>query len=105
MLCCRHDRFGTLKATCYHEVNPLTKTAIAAEVKYSLSMKETGVTIGAQHAIFPQTLVKARFDTSGNAGAVIQQGFWQRFFITMAGEVDFGDQTTHPKVGVSMALK
>ncbi|XP_061346662.1 mitochondrial outer membrane protein porin 1-like [Gastrolobium bilobum] len=99
-----HDRFDTLKASCYHEVNPLTKTAIAAEVKHSLSMKETGVTIGAQHAFFPQTVVKARLDTSGKVGALIQQGFWQRFFVTMAGEMDFGTNEL-PKVGVSMALR
>lgn len=102
---CRHDSFDTLKATCYHEVNPLTKTAIAAEMKYSLSLQETGVTIGAQHAFFPQTLVKARFDTSGKAGALIQQGLWQKFFMTMTGEMDFGAINKVPKFGISMALR
>ncbi|KAJ1378446.1 Porin domain superfamily [Sesbania bispinosa] len=53
-----HDMFDTLKATCYHEVNPLTKTAIAAEVKHSLSLNETGVTIGAQHAFFSTNIGK-----------------------------------------------
>ncbi|KAK7265770.1 hypothetical protein RJT34_33393 [Clitoria ternatea] len=102
-----HDRFDTLKASCYHEVNPLTKTAIAAELKHSLSVKETGLTIGAQHSFFPQTLVKARLDTYGKVGALIQQGFWEKFFITMAGEVTFGatDSNNVPKVGVSVALR
>ncbi|KAK7388977.1 hypothetical protein VNO78_23808 [Psophocarpus tetragonolobus] len=102
-----HDSFDILKASCYHEVNPLTKTAIAAEVKHSLSMGETSATIGAQHAFFPQTLVKARFDTFGKAGALIQQGFWERCFISMAGEVEFrtSDNTLHPKIGVSVALR
>lgn len=101
-----HDSFDTLKATIYHEVNPLTQTAIATQVKHSLSLKETGVTIGAQHAFFPETLLKARFDSSGKVGALIQQGFWQRFFVTMAGEMDFGATDDKiPKVGVSMALR
>ena len=87
-------------------MNPLTKTAIAAELKYSLSIKETGVTIGAQHAFLPETLVKARLDTTGKVGALIQQGFWQRFYVTMAGEMDFGASSDKvPKVGVSMALR
>lgn len=86
-------------------MNPLSKTAVATQVKYSLSLKETGVTIGAQHAFFPETLVKARFDNYGKAGALIQQGFWQRFFVTMAGEMDFGATEKVPKFGVSMALR
>jgi len=88
-------------------VNPLSKTAIAAELKHSLSMGESSATIGAQHALFPQTLVKARFDTFGKAGAVIQQGFLERFYVSMAGEVDFKttDNNLHPKVGVSVALR
>ncbi|GAU32821.1 hypothetical protein TSUD_208890 [Trifolium subterraneum] len=100
-----HDSFDTLKATFYHEVNPLTQTAIATQVKHSLSLQETGVTIGVQHAFFPQTLLKARFDSAGKAGALIQQGFWQRFFVTMAGELDFGAEDKTPKFGVSMALR
>ncbi|TKY55121.1 Mitochondrial outer membrane protein porin 1 [Spatholobus suberectus] len=102
-----HDRFDIVKASCYHEVNPLTKTAIAAELKHSLSVGETGVIIGAQHSFFPQTLVKARLDTYGKAGALIQQGLWERCFITMAGEVELknSDNTLHPKVGVSVALR
>ncbi|KAH1248687.1 Mitochondrial outer membrane protein porin 1 [Glycine max] len=102
-----HDSFDFVKASCYHEVNPLTKTAIAAELNHSLSMGETSATVGAQHAFLPQTLVKARFDTFGRAGALIQQGFWERCFVTMAGEVEFNtsDNNLHPKVGVSVALK
>ncbi|KAK7330392.1 hypothetical protein VNO77_24586 [Canavalia gladiata] len=102
-----HDSFDTLKASCFHEVNPLSKTAIAAELKHRLSMGETSLTIGAQHALFPQTLVKARFNTESKAGAVIQQGFLERFFISMAGEVEFRntDNKWLPKIGVSVALK
>lgn len=105
---CRHedDKLDTLKGSFYLEVNPLTKSAIAAEVNHSLSTDEIGITFGAQHALFPSTLVKARLDTYGKAGALIQQDFWQRFFITMAGEIDFrGEDEIVPKVGFSMALR
>lgn len=89
----------------YHEVNPLTKTAIAAEVKHRFSLNETGVTIGAQHALFPYTMVKARLDTYGKVGTLIQQQLWQSFFISMAGEMDFRATSKLPKVGLSLALK
>ncbi|XP_054792976.1 mitochondrial outer membrane protein porin of 36 kDa-like [Prosopis cineraria] len=99
-----HDRFDTVKASFYHEVNPLTKTAIAAEVKHRISLNETGVTIGAQHALLPCTMVKARLDTYGKAGALIQQQFWQRICISMAGEIDFRATSKLPKIGLSLAL-
>ncbi|KAL1373323.1 hypothetical protein HN51_003304 [Arachis hypogaea] len=100
-----NDKFDNVKASCYHEVNPLTKTAIAAELRHSFSESETGVTIGAQHAFLPDTLVKARLDSTGKVGALIQQGFLQRFFVTMAGEMDFTSiNDKAPKIGVSLAL-
>ncbi|KAL3025043.1 hypothetical protein AAZX31_04G158600 [Glycine max] len=103
-----HDNFQTLKGSCYFEVNPLTKTAIAAEVKYDLADYETiGVTVGAQHALFPWTLLKARLNNNGNVGGLIQQKFGRKFSITVAGEMNFNeeDKEKFPKVGVSMALK
>ncbi|KAK7411472.1 hypothetical protein VNO78_02905 [Psophocarpus tetragonolobus] len=103
-----HDSFQTLKGSCYLEVNPLTKTAIAAEVKYDLADDETsGVTVGAQHALFPWTLLKARLSNNGKVGALIQQKFGRKFSITVAGEMNLNEKAKekYPKIGVSMALK
>ncbi|ESW10205.1 hypothetical protein PHAVU_009G190000 [Phaseolus vulgaris] len=103
-----HDYFQTLKGCCYFEVNPLSKTAIAAEVKYDLADDETiGVTVGAQHALFPWTLLKARLSSSGRVGALIQQKLGRKFSITVAGEVNLNekDKEKFPKVGVFMAMK
>ena len=105
---CRHDNFQTLKGSCYFEVNPLTKTAIAAEVKYDLADDETtGVTVGAQHALFSWTLLKARLNNNGKVGGLIQQKFGTKFSITVAGEINLNEKAKEkfPKVGVSMALK
>ncbi|RZC08267.1 Mitochondrial outer membrane protein porin 1 isoform C [Glycine soja] len=103
-----HDNFQTLKGSCYFEVNPLTKTAIAAEVKYDLADDETtGVTVGAQHALFSWTLLKARLNNNGKVGGLIQQKFGTKFSITVAGEINLNEKAKEkfPKVGVSMALK
>lgn len=85
-------------------MNPLTKTAIAAELKHCISMSETGVTIGAQHALFPNTMVKTRIDTDGKVGALIQQQMWQKICLSMAGEMDMRAESKIPKVGLSLAL-
>ncbi|TKY73421.1 Mitochondrial outer membrane protein porin 1 [Spatholobus suberectus] len=103
-----HDSFQTLKGSCYFEVSPLTKTAIAAEVNYNLGDDETtGVTVGAQHALFPCTLLKARITSNGKVGALIRQKLGSKFSITVAGEMNLNekDKEKFPKVGVSMALK
>lgn len=51
---------------------PLTRTAIAAELKHSFSNNgsisdaiPTTLTVGTQHELFPSTLVKARINTDG----------------------------------------
>ncbi|XP_027339293.1 mitochondrial outer membrane protein porin of 36 kDa-like isoform X2 [Abrus precatorius] len=103
-----HDNFENVKASCYFEVNPLTKTAIAAEVKYDLLDNETtGVTVGAQHALFPCTLLKARLNSYGKVSALIRQKLGNKFAITVAGELNLNekDKEKFPKVGVSMALR
>ncbi|KAJ0959986.1 hypothetical protein J5N97_000242 [Dioscorea zingiberensis] len=47
------DGLDSLKAACHCLVNPLTKTAIAAELKHSFSGNDTALVIGAQHAFAP----------------------------------------------------
>ncbi|RDX61442.1 Mitochondrial outer membrane protein porin 1, partial [Mucuna pruriens] len=95
-----HDNFQTLKGSCYFEVNPLTKTALAAEVKYDLADDETtGITVGAQHALLPCTLLKARLNSYGKVGALIRQNLGRKFSITVAGEMNLNqkDKEKFPK--------
>lgn len=87
--------------------NPLTQTAIAAELKHSFSINDTAFAIGAQQALFPSTLVKGRISTHGKVAALIQQGLWEKIFLSISGEVDFTDtrQITTPKIGLSLAVR
>ncbi|CAL9031212.1 unnamed protein product [Prunus brigantina] len=70
-------------------VNPLTNTALGAELKHSFSTNDTALAVGARHAFLPSTLAKARVSTHGSVAVVIQQGFWQKIFMSISGEVDF----------------
>ncbi|KAK3226348.1 hypothetical protein Dsin_006210 [Dipteronia sinensis] len=99
-----NDR-NTLRASYYKAVNPLTRTAIAAELKLGFANNgKTTFTVGGQRALFPSTLVKARMDTEGKVGALIQQDILKKFYLTISGEVDFRDMNRPPKIGFSMAL-
>ncbi|KAL6181580.1 hypothetical protein ACLB2K_048233 [Fragaria x ananassa] len=101
------DRFDSLKASCHFTVNPLTKTAIAAELKHRFSISDTALAIGAQHAFTPSTLAKGRISTHGKVGALIRQGLWQRIFLSISGEVDFTDTRPNAalQIGLSLAVK
>ncbi|XP_022738940.1 mitochondrial outer membrane protein porin of 36 kDa-like [Durio zibethinus] len=99
------DSFDSVKASFYHLLNAPTRTAIAAELKHRSSSDATTLTIGAQHALFPFTLVKARMNTDGKVSAVLRQAVWQRFYVSIAGEIDLADSNNVPRIGLSMALK
>ncbi|XP_062116441.1 mitochondrial outer membrane protein porin of 36 kDa-like isoform X1 [Humulus lupulus] len=99
------DKLDTLKASCYYKVNPLTKTAIAAELKHSFSTSDTSLSVGAQHAFMPLTVLKGKVDTHGKVAAMIQQGLWDKLFLSIGGKLDFMDQRRIPNIGLSMAIK
>ncbi|KAH7529147.1 hypothetical protein FEM48_Zijuj05G0153600 [Ziziphus jujuba var. spinosa] len=99
------DRLDMIKASCHYTVSPQTNTAIAAELKHRFSVNETALTIGAQHAFFPFMTVKGRISTQGMVSALVQQGLWDKLFLTIAGEVDFLSSGMIPKLGVSMAFR
>ncbi|KAK3035671.1 hypothetical protein RJ639_032543 [Escallonia herrerae] len=100
-----NDKCDNLKASFYRSVNPLTTSAIAAELSHKFFSNETTLAFGAQHALFPVTVLKARVDTRGNVGALLQQELFQTFFCTMAGELDVKAGRTSAKVGMSLALR
>ncbi|KAF5952662.1 hypothetical protein HYC85_010606 [Camellia sinensis] len=67
-----NDKGDSLNASYYHTVNPLTKTAVGAEVIHSFSSSMNTITIGTQHSLDPLTTVKARVNNTRKASALIQ---------------------------------
>ncbi|CAL0330948.1 unnamed protein product [Lupinus luteus] len=100
-----NDKFDTLNASYYHIVNPLTSTAVGAELSHSFSSNENILTIGTQHAIDPITLVKARVNNFGKASALIQHDWNPRTRFSLVGEVDTRAVEKSAKVGLALALK
>ncbi|XVF50179.1 hypothetical protein PTKIN_Ptkin04bG0075000 [Pterospermum kingtungense] len=99
------DGTDSVKASLYRPLNPLTRTAVAAELKHRFSEDATTLTVGAQHALFPFTLLKARINTDGKFSAVLRQNVWQSLYVSIAGEIDLRDSNNTPRIGLSMTLK
>ncbi|KAM7273360.1 hypothetical protein ACFE04_028024 [Oxalis oulophora] len=103
-----NEKLDTLRASLFHAINPLSRTAIAAEVEHKFtsdSSKYTTLSFGAQHGLLPWTLLKARVNTEGLVGTVVQQELWHKFYLAIAGEVDYNQSTLAPKIGFSMSLR
>lgn len=101
----RNDKTDSLNASYYHHVNPLTNTSVGAEVTRIFSTSENTITLGAQHAIDPLTNMKARFNNSGKASALIQHEWRPKSTISLSAEVDTKAIEKSAKVGLALALK
>ncbi|XP_073145040.1 mitochondrial outer membrane protein porin of 36 kDa [Henckelia pumila] len=100
-----NDKGETLTASYFHTVNPLTNTAVGAELIHSFSSNENTLAVGTQHLLDPLTLVKARVNNYGKASALIQHEWRPRSLITISGEVDTRAIEKSAKIGLAVALK
>ncbi|XVE83836.1 hypothetical protein DITRI_Ditri16bG0119600 [Diplodiscus trichospermus] len=100
-----NEKGDCLNASYYHLVNPLTSTAVGAEVTHSFSTNENTITVGTQHALDPLTTIKARVNNAGKASALIQHEWRPKSLFTISGEVDTRSIEKSPKVGLSLVLK
>ncbi|KAL3525965.1 hypothetical protein ACH5RR_014337 [Cinchona calisaya] len=100
-----NDKGDALSASYYHTVNPLTNTAVGAEVTHSFSSNINTITLGSQHALDPLTTVKARINNFGKASALIQHEWRPKSLFTVSGEIDTKSVDKSPKFGLALALK
>ncbi|KAL4367719.1 hypothetical protein GQ457_05G010180 [Hibiscus cannabinus] len=100
-----NEKGDSVNASYYHIVNPLTNTAVGAEVTHSFSTNVNTITVGTQHALDPLTTVKARVNNVGKASALIQHEWRPKSLFTISGEVDTKSIDKSPKVGLALALK
>ncbi|CAM8996761.1 unnamed protein product [Rhodiola kirilowii] len=100
-----NDKGNTVNASYYHVVNPITNTAVGAEVTHSLTTNQNTITVGTQYTLDPLTIVKARVNNFGNASALIQHEWRPRSLVTLSGEVDTKSIEKSAKVGLALALK
>lgn len=101
----RNEKGDALNASYYHVVNPLTNTAVGAEVTHRFSTGENTITLGTQHALDPFTTLKARVNNYGRASALVQHEWRPKSLFTISGEVDTKAIEKSAKIGLALALK
>ncbi|XP_026656967.1 mitochondrial outer membrane protein porin 6-like isoform X2 [Phoenix dactylifera] len=99
------DKGETLKASYVHVVNPITGTAVAAEIIHRFNKYENSFTIGGCHSLNPLTTVKTRFNNSGKASILCQHEWRPKSFITLSAEYDPKNISAPSRVGLALALK
>ncbi|KAM7277595.1 hypothetical protein ACFE04_004729 [Oxalis oulophora] len=100
-----NNKGDSVNASYYHIVNPLTNTAVGAEVSHSFSTNENTITIGTQHALDPLTTLKARVNNAHKVSALIQHEWRPKSLFTISGEVDANSIDKSAKFGLALALK
>lgn len=99
-----YNQGDLLSASYYHLVNPLTNTAVGAELTHNFPTNESTLTFGAQHSLDPLTTIKTRVNNFGKASALIQHLWRPKSFITLSAEVDTLAIEKSSKVGLSLLL-
>ncbi|KAF2315987.1 hypothetical protein GH714_040782 [Hevea brasiliensis] len=97
------DKLDAVKASCHYTFNPLTTTAIAAELNHNFSENgATTITVGAQHSFFPFTLMKVRVNNEAKIGGLVRMELWEKLLVAATGELDFRAPNKISKIGMSI---
>ncbi|CAL9780239.1 mitochondrial outer membrane protein porin 5-like [Musa acuminata AAA Group] len=99
------DKGDTLRASYVYHLDEMQKSSVVAEIVRRFSTNENTMTVGGQHALDPQTTVKARLNNSGKLGALLQHELKPKSILTISGEFDTKALERTPKFGLALALK
>ncbi|KAD5960954.1 hypothetical protein E3N88_12427 [Mikania micrantha] len=81
------------------------KTAAAVEITRRLSANETEFVVGGCYVFDNQTSVKAKLDSCGKLGAVLQLKIIPKLLVSLSSELDTEALHKTPKFGFAFALK
>ncbi|RWV95924.1 hypothetical protein GW17_00041406 [Ensete ventricosum] len=99
------DKGDTIRASYMYHLDEKQKSSVVAEIVRRFSINENTMTVGGQHALDPQTTVKARLNNSGKLGALLQHELKPKSILTISGEFDTKALERTPKFGLALALK
>ncbi|XP_074575233.1 mitochondrial outer membrane protein porin 5-like [Curcuma longa] len=99
------DKGDTLKASLVRHLDETQRNTGVLEILRRFSINENTVTVGAQYALDPQTIVKARLNNFGKLGALLQHEVIPKSILTISGELDTKALERTPKFGLALALK
>ncbi|XP_010547555.1 PREDICTED: mitochondrial outer membrane protein porin 2-like [Tarenaya hassleriana] len=99
------DKGDSIRVTYMHHLDGSKKSAAVGEVYRKLSTNENTITVGGLYAVDHLTNVKAKLNSHGKLGALIQHEVVPKSLMTLSGEIDTKAFDTYPRFGLSLALK
>ncbi|XP_028774310.1 mitochondrial outer membrane protein porin 2-like, partial [Neltuma alba] len=99
------DKGDSIRASYLHYLDQPKKSAAVAEITRKFSTNENTFTVGGLFAIDHLTQVKARLNSHGRLGALLQHEIMPKSVMTLSGEVDAKALDRNPRFGLAIALK
>ncbi|MBA0620281.1 hypothetical protein Golax_005230 [Gossypium laxum] len=99
------DKGDSIKASYVHYMDQLKKSAAVAEISRRFSTNENTFTVGGVYAVDHLTLIKAKLNSHGRLGAVLQHEVVPKSLLTISSELDTKALEKSPRFGLALALK
>ncbi|TYI50310.1 hypothetical protein E1A91_D12G093100v1 [Gossypium mustelinum] len=99
------DKGDSIKASYVHYMDQLKKSAAVAEISRRFSTNENTFTVGGVYAVDHLTLIKAKLNSHGRLGAVLQHEVVPKSLLTISSELDTKALEKSPQFGLALALK
>ncbi|KAJ0241978.1 Mitochondrial outer membrane protein porin 2 [Hirschfeldia incana] len=91
------DKGDSIKASYLHHLDESKRSAAVGEVYRKFSTNENTITVGGLYAIDHSTSVKAKFNSRGTLGALLQHEVLPKSLVTVSSEIDTRALDKHPR--------
>ncbi|CAH2064565.1 unnamed protein product [Thlaspi arvense] len=99
------DKADSIKASYIHHLDESKRSAAVGEVFRKFSTNENVITVGGLYVVDHLTNVKAKLNSDGKLGALLQHEVLPKSIVTISGEFDTKTLEKNPRFGLSLALK
>lgn len=102
---CRADKGKTLKASYIHNIDPIKRSAVAAEMTHKFATYENRFTIGGSQALDHFTTLKARLNDGGKVAVLCQRVWRPKSVVTFSAEFDPKAPDGASRFGLALSLQ
>ncbi|KAG7599482.1 Histidine kinase/HSP90-like ATPase superfamily [Arabidopsis suecica] len=91
------DKGDSIKASYLYHLDESKRSAAVGEVVRKISTNENTVTVGGLYAVDHLTNVKAKLNSNGKLGALLQHEVLPKSIVTISGEIDTKTLDKYPR--------
>eukprot|EP00268_Persea_americana_P000891 TRINITY_DN10278_c0_g1_i1.p1 TRINITY_DN10278_c0_g1~~TRINITY_DN10278_c0_g1_i1.p1 ORF type:complete len:277 (+),score=56.95 TRINITY_DN10278_c0_g1_i1:238-1068(+) len=99
------DKGETLKASYIHNIDPIKRSAVAAEMTHKFTTYENRFNIGGSQALDHFTTLKARLNDSGKVAILCQRVWRPKSVVTFSAEFDPKAPDGASRFGLALSLQ